>query len=73
MSKRYYLSNLGTCIFEKDKYLGSIVVDWVITCNEIKDTMEAVPTKAILTISTLTKFLYFTRLFIKYHSVIDNY
>ena len=35
----------ATCSCKNGKYLGSIIDDSVITCDEIIDTTETVPTK----------------------------
>ena len=59
------------------KHVGNIIGDSVITCDEIKEETETIPTKNILTKtvptkSTLTKFLYFYILFIDYDSIADS-
>ena len=50
MCKKNYVWNPDTSSYEKDKYLGSIIVDSTVTYNEIKD-MELFQQKILQQIS----------------------
>ena len=54
------------------KHLASIFDDLVITCDKLKEMAKTDPAESVLTKSTSAKFLYFTNLFIYYHSIIDS-
>ena len=43
--KKYYIWNPNTCTRENGKYLGSIIDNSVITCDEITESSKSVPTK----------------------------
>ena len=47
--KKDYIWNPATCSCENGKYVGSIIVDLLITCDEVIDIAKIVPTKSILT------------------------
>ena len=47
--KKDYIWNLATCSCENGKYVGSIIVDSLIRCDEIIDITKTVPTKTIPT------------------------
>ena len=48
--------NTATCSCKNGKYLGSIIDDSVVTCDEIKETTKTVPTKTAPTKNTSTNF-----------------
>ena len=52
--QKNYIWNFSTCICENRKYLGFIVGNSVITCDEIIEV--TVPTKSIPTKTTATNF-----------------
>ena len=70
------------CSCKNSKYVGSIIDDSVITCNETRDTKTTVPTKTVLTKNTFkknnstktftTKFYILLAFFINCHSIIDS-
>ena len=47
--KKGYTWNPVTCSCENGKYLGSIIDNLVITCDEIKETIKSTSTKAFPT------------------------
>ena len=57
MCKKIYIRNPATSSCKNDKYLGSIIDDSVVTCDEIIDTTKTVPIKTVPTKSTSTKLL----------------
>ena len=84
MYEKDYILNPATCSCKNCKYLASIIDDWVITCDEITDAdaeaksyddeSKTIPTNFYeknVTCTTI-KFLYFTCVFINYHSIIDS-
>ena len=54
--KKDYVWNPAICSYKSVKYLAGIIDDSVITGDEIIDTTKVVPTKTVLTKSTLTNF-----------------
>ena len=48
--------NPATCSCKNGKYLGSIIDDSVVTCDEIKETTKTVSTKTAPTKNTSTNF-----------------
>ena len=71
--KKDCILNPATCSCENGKYLGSIIDNSVITCDEIIGTTKTVPTKTVLTKSTSTNFYILLVFLINYHNIIDNY
>ena len=77
-----YILNPTTCSCKNVKYLGSIIYDSVITCDEIIDVeakSHEEETKTVTTnfneknvICKAKKFQYFTFLFMIYHYVINS-
>ena len=55
-----------------DVSVGSIIDDSGITCDQIIDTTKSNLTKTVPTKKKFKNFLYFTFLFISYHSVFDS-
>ena len=47
--KKYYIWNPNTCTRENGNYLGSIIDNSVITCDEITESSKSVPTKSFPT------------------------
>ena len=65
--------NPATCSCKNGKYLVSIIEDSVITCDEIIErTKTTTKKKKCSNKKFFNNFLYFTRLFINYHSIIDS-
>ena len=63
MCQKGFFWNPLTCSSENGKYVGSIIVDSAVICNEIKDMTKTIPTKStsakcISTKCTLTNFLH---------------
>ena len=50
-----YIWNLSTCTCKNDKYLGSMIVDSVVICDEVIELTKAVPTKTFPTKAINTK------------------
>ena len=48
-AKKIYFWNLATCSCENGKYVGSIIDDSVIMCDEIIKEAKNVPTKIVTT------------------------
>ena len=46
--KKKCIQNLSSCTCENAKYLGSIIGDSVITCDEISEVTITIPTKTVL-------------------------
>ena len=46
--KKKCIRNLSSCTCENAKYLGSIIGDSVITCDEISEVTITIPTKTVL-------------------------
>ena len=63
--RKNYIWNPATCSCENGKYVGSIIDDTVITCDEIIEKTKTVP--------KTKRFLYSICLFINYHTIIDNF
>ena len=59
--------NPAKCSSKNGIHFGSIIGNSAIMCVEIIDTTKTVSAKSTPTIS-----LYFTNLFINYHSIIDS-
>ena len=60
-AKKNYICNLATCSCENGKYIGSLIDDSVIKCDEIIEEMKTFPTnristKTVPTNSTSTNF-----------------
>ena len=72
-----YIWNPATCSWENGKYIGSIIVDSVITCDEIIEETKTVPTKSISTktilIKCTSKNLHFTSLIIALLVIVTIY
>ena len=74
----------STCICENGKYLGIIIGDSEIICDELREVAKSIPTKTVLKKTNPINFnkkkrnlynrkiLYFTRFFINYHITIVN-
>ena len=65
-----YVWNPATCNCENGKYLTSIMDDSVIECDKIIYTEKTNFNEKNIT--SKTKFLYFTYIFIIYYSIIDS-
>ena len=52
---KYYIWNPTACTCENGKYLGNIIGDSVITCDEIIKVTKTAPIKIVPTKTTLTK------------------
>ena len=59
--------NLATCSCKNGKYAGSIIDNLVVICSKIVEETKTILTKIALIKCTCTI------LFIKWHSIIDNY
>ena len=70
--KKDYIWNPAICSYKNSKYVGSIIEDSVITCDEIKETTKTVPRKILSTKSTSTIFYILVAFFINYRSIFDS-
>ena len=64
-----YIWNPNTCTCENGKYLGSIINDSLITCDEIIEATKAIPTK---TIAIKIFYILFAFLLITIAQLISN-
>ena len=68
----------STCVCKNSKCTESIIIDSMITCGEIIETIKTIPTKSIsayfnekVTCKT-KKLLCFIPLFINYHNIVNS-
>ena len=55
-AKKDYIWNPSTCPCENVKYLGGIIGDTVITCDDIIELVKSIPTKTVPEKPTPTNF-----------------
>ena len=71
VSVKIQIFNPATCRCKNCKYLTSIIDDSVITCDEIMEELfKNYSNSNCSNKKYFNKLLYFTRLFINYHSII---
>ena len=46
MYEKHYIRNLASCSCENDKYVGNIIDNSLIMCDEIIDTTKTIPTNS---------------------------
>ena len=68
MCEKSFFWNSATCSCENGKYVGSIIGDSVVICNEIIEKTKNYSNKKYF-----KNFLHFTSFFINYHSITDSY
>ena len=75
MYEKHYIRNLASCSCENDKYVGNIIDNSLIMCDEIIDTTKTIPTNSNkkINICNTKKLQYFYCFLINYYSVIESW
>ena len=73
MCEEKYIWNPATCSCQNGKYLGSIIDNYVITCDEIIEQAKTVTTKTFTANSISASFYILLAFLLINYSIIDSF